>query len=63
MKAKRVWKSGDLEPYPWPALRDSKGLRWDSCPAGWHPDESGVIADCCLGWATLMKFHGPLTED
>ena len=63
MHTKRAWKIGDPEPYPWPDLRDSKGRRWVSCPAGWHLEESEISDDNCVGWATLVKHHGPLTED
>lgn len=63
MSSARVWRNGNREPYPWPILRDRWKRRWVSCPAGWHLDEPGISDDSCIGWATLTKLHGPLTEE
>lgn len=62
MSTKRVWENGDPEPYPWPTLRDREGRSWVSCQAGWHLEGPKASNDNCVGWVTLLKRHGPLTE-
>ena len=59
----RTWSHGDPEPYSWPGLHDHKERKWVSCPAGWHLDQPNSGGDLCVGWATLTKLHGPLTEE